>query len=200
MWSLSDYRSVFVAVGLIGVIVCCVPSVMLFARLPAGEKFSELCVLGPGHMAEGYPFSVRENESYSVYVGVGNHMGASVSYEVCVKFRNSSEPLPNATSGVSSSLPVLYRYRVFLGDEGVWEKSLDFSLLDVRFDGNVSSVGMLNVNGVVSDVGKVESWDNETKGFYYQVFVELLQYDVTTNSFGFDNRFVSLWLNVTQSF
>ncbi len=44
MWSLSDYRTVFVAVGLIGVLVCCVPSVMLFARLPAGEDvFGVVC-------------------------------------------------------------------------------------------------------------------------------------------------------------
>ena len=200
MWALNDYRTVFVAVVLIGVLVCWVPSVMLFARLPGGEKFSELYYLGPGHMAEGYPYNVRENVSYLVYLGVGNHMGDSAFYEVCVKFRNSSESLPNATSGEASSLPVLFVYRVFLGDGAVWEGALNFSLLNVGFDGNVSSVGRLDVNGLVSDVNKVESWDNASSSFAYQVFVELWRYDVAASSFGFDNRFVSRWLNVTQSF
>jgi len=200
MWSLNDWKAVFVAVGLIGVLGFSLFSVVLFARGPPGEVFSELYALGPGHMAEGYPFNVSEGGSYMVYLGVGNHMGSSVYYEVCVKFRNSSESLPNATSGESSSLPVLYRYRVFLGDGGVWEAPLNFSLLNVGFDGNVSSVGRLDVDGVVSDVNKIAMWDNETKGFYYQVFVELWRYDVTTSRLGFDNRFVSLWLNVTQGF
>ena len=200
MLSLNSYKTIFMAVGLIGVVVCCVPTVMRLAPPVGGETFSELYALGPGHMAEGYPFNVSAGGSYMVYLGVGNHMGSSVYYEVDVKFRNSTESLPNATSGESSSLPALYRYRVFLGDGSVWEAPLNFSLLNVAFDGNASSVGRLDVDGVVSDVNKVASWDNETKGFYYQVFVELWRYNVTTRSIAFDSRFVSLWLNVTQSF
>lgn len=200
MWSLNDWKAVFVAVGLIGVLGFSLFSVVLFARGPLGEVFSELYALGPGHMAEGYPFNVSVGGSYMVYLGVGNHMGGSVYYEVDVKFRNSTDRLPNATSGEASALPVVYRYRVFLGDGGVWEAPLNFSLLNVGFDGNVSSVGGLDVNGVVVDVSKVSFWDNETQGFYYQVFVELWRYNVTTSSFGFDSRFISLWLNVTQSF
>ena len=200
MWSLNDWKAVFVAVGLIGVLGFSLFSVVLFAPAPAGEVFSELYALGLEHMAEGYPFNVSAGGSYMVYLGVGNHMGSSVYYEVDVKFRNSTELLPNATSGEASPLPVLYKYRVFLGDGGVWEAPLDFSLLNVGFDGNVSSVGGLDVNGVVVDVGKVSLWDNGTQGFYYQVFVELWRYNVTTSRLGFDSRFISLWLNVTQSF
>jgi hypothetical protein len=95
---------------------------------------------------------------------------------------------------------VLFVYRVFLGDGDVWEAALNFSLLNVGFDGNVSSVGRLDVNGLVSDVNKEESWDNASSSFAYQVFVELWRYDVAGSSFGFDNRFVTRWLNVTQSF
>ena len=200
MWSLNDWKVVFVAVGLIGVLGFSLFSVALFARAPAGEVFSELYVLGPGHMAEGYPFNVSAGGVYMVYLGVGNHMGGSAYYEVDVKFRNSTESFPNATSGEASPLPVLFRYRVFLSDGNVWEAPFSFSLLDVGFDGNVSSVGRLDVNGVVVDVEKVSLWDNETQGFYYQVFVELWRFNVTTSRLGFDNRFVSLWLNVTQGF
>jgi hypothetical protein len=200
MWSLNDWKVVFVAVGLIGVLGFSLFSVVLFARGPPGEVFSELYVLGPGHMAEDYPFNVSQGGSYMVYLGVGNHMGGSAYYEVDVKFRNSTDRLPNATSGEASPLPVVYRYRVFLGDGGVWEAPLNFSLLNVVFAGNVSSIGKFDVNGVVVDVGKVSLWDSENQGFFYQVFVELWRYNVTTSSLGFDSRFIGLWLNLTQSF
>jgi hypothetical protein len=127
-------------------------------------------------------------------------MGGSSYYEVDVKFRNSTDRLPNATSGEASPLPVLYRYRAFLGDGGVWEAPLRFSLLDVVFGGSFCYVGKLSVNGVVVDVKKASSWDSVNEGFYFQVFVELWRYNVTMGSLGFDSRFVSLWLNVTQSF
>jgi hypothetical protein len=200
MWSLNDWKAVFVGVGLIGVLCFSLFSVVLFAHEPVGEVFSELYILGPGHMAEDYPFSVSQVGVYMVYLGVGNHMGGSAYYEVDVKFRNSTEPLPNATSGEASPLPVVYRYRVFLGDGGVWEAPLNFSLLDVGFAGDVSSVGKLDVNGVVVGVDKASLWDSNSSGFYYQVFVELWRYNVTTSSLGFDRRFVGFWLNVTQTF
>ena len=200
MWSLNDWKVVFVAVGLIGVLGFSLFSVVLFAQGFPGEVFSELYALGPGHMAEGYPFNVSNGVVYMVYLGVGNHMGGSTYYEVDVKFRNSTEPLSNATSGEASPLPIVYKYRVFLGDGNVWEAPLSFSLLDVGFDRNVSSVGRLDINGVVVDVGKVSLWDSENQGFYYQVFVELWRYNMTSSSLRFDSRFIGLWLNVTQSF
>ena len=201
MWSLNDWKVVFVAVGLIGILVFSLFSVVLFARAPAGEVFSELYVLGSGHMAEGYPFNVSSGGVYMVYLGVGNHMGGSSYYEVDVKFRNSTDRLPNATSGEESPLPVLYRYRVFLGDGGVWEAPLRFSLLNVvGSEGSFCYVGKLDVNGFVVDVKKAASWDGVNEGYYFQVFVELWRYNVTMGSLGFDGRFVSLWLNVTQSF
>jgi hypothetical protein len=200
MLSLSTYKTAFIAIVFIGVFICCIPSVMLFVHSSGVETFSELYALGPGHMAYDYPYDVQANVHYSVYLGVGNHMGKSVYYEVRVKFRNSTEPLPNATTSESSSLPVLYKYRVFLSDGDVWEAPLNFTLLDVAFEGNVSSVGRLGINGVIIDVAKMVSWDNATGGFYYQVFVELWRHNVTSNSFGFDNRFICLWLNLAQSF
>lgn len=200
MLPLNSYKTIFAAIGLIGIIACCVPSVMLFTRLPGGERFSELYALGSRHMASDYPYNVYANVTYLVYLGVGNHMGNSAYYEVCVKFRNSTEPLPNATSGESSPLPILYRYRVFLAGGDVWEAPLNFSFSNAAFDGGMCSVGRLDINDFVFDVNKVTSRDNETNGFYYQLFVELWRYNTTNNSFSFDNRFITLWLNVTQSF
>jgi len=197
VWSLNDHRTVFMAVGLIGVLVCCVPSVMLFARLPGGEKFSELYVLGPGRMAEGYPYNVRENESYLVYVGVGNHMDSSSYYVVYVKFRNETEPLPNATSGTPSILAPLFEYRLFLPDGQSTEVPLSFSFSGISFFDNQSTVRGLVLNGVQSNVDKHVLWDAADSGYYYQLFFELWIYDKAADMFVFHNRFVSRWLNVT---
>jgi hypothetical protein len=187
------------SVGLIGVMVFAVPSILAFVRLPGGERFSELYVLGPGHMAEDYPFNVRENESYLVYVGVGNDMGSSTYYVLYVKFRNETEPLPNATADVPSVLAPLYEYRLCLEDGRSGEVLLTFMFSNVSFSGGKSAVGNLTVNGVASGVDKFVSWNAGDSGYYYQLFVELWIFDRASNGFSFHNRFVSLWLNMTAS-
>lgn len=198
MWTLDEYRRVFYAVGVIGVVACCVPGIMAFVHLSGGEAFSELYFLGQGHMAEGYPFNVSAGVDYLVYLGVVDHLGGAEYYEVYVKLRNSSEPLPNATLAEPSPLPVLYTYRVFLKDGQSWEGALSFGFENVVFEGNVSVVGEVSVNGAVVPMDKVAAWDGENSGYYYQFVVELWLYDATSRSFGYHNRFVSLWLNMTE--
>lgn len=199
MWSLRDWRNVFLAVGLIGVIVFSLPSALVLVRLPAGERFSELYLLGPGHTAEGYPFNVTASGDYVVYMGVGDHLGSSAYYEVILKLRNSSEALPNATSGVPSPLPALYSYEVFLTDGQTWDGALNFSFADAMFGENVSSVGTMRINDAWVDVNKGAAWDNANNGYFYQLMVELWLYDAKSDEFAFHNRFVTLWLNLTSA-
>jgi hypothetical protein len=194
---LEDYKIVFATVGLIGVLLFASPTLGLVVHLPGGEKFSELWVLGPGHMAEDYPFNVRAGENYLVYVGVGNHMGSSTYYVVYVKFRNETEPLPNATTGAPSVLAPLYEYRMFLKDGGNSDVPLNFSFSNVSFSGNQSAVGSLTINGVPFIVDKSVSWDVVNSGYYYQLFIELWIYSAESDDFQYHNRFVSRWLNVT---
>lgn len=196
--NLGEYRAVFTVGGLILILVASAPTVSLFFPLSReGERFSELWVLGPGHMAEDYPFNVRADLSYFVYVGVGNHMGSSKYYSVVVKFRNQSEPLPNATAGTPSPLPPLYEYRVFLEDGESWEISVTFSFSGVSFSDNQSLVEVFKVNELAFGVDKVALWDAESDGYYYQVFIELWIYNTESDRFQYHNRFVYLLLNMT---
>jgi hypothetical protein len=197
--NLEDYRVVFSAVGLIGVLLLASPALSLVLRLPGGEKFSELWVLGPGHMADDHPFNVTESENYLVYVGVGNHLGSSAYYALYVKFRNETEPLPNSTAETPSVLAPLYTYRMFVQDNGSSEVPLTFSLSNVSFSDNQSTVGNLAINGVSFAVDKPVLWDAENSGYYYQVFIELWIYEPVSNVFSYHNRFVSIWLNMTAS-
>ena len=196
---LEDYKVIFVAVGLVGILLFASPGLALVLHLPAGEKFSELYILGPRHMAEDYPFNVTEGVNYLVYVGVGNHMGSSTYYVVYVKFRNETEPLPNATTGTPSVLAPLYAYRLFLRDNETSEFPLTFSFSSVSFSDNQSTVGNLVINGIQHSVSNSVLWDAGYSGYYYQVFVELWIYNVESDAFTFHNRFVSRWLNMTAS-
>ena len=196
---LEDYKVVFAAVGLVGVLLFASPALSLVAHFPEGEKFSELWILGPGHMAEDYPSNVRENESYLVYLGVGNNLGSSTYYIVYLKFRNETEPLPNATTGAPSSSPSLYEYRVFLQDRQSWEQPLTFSFSRVSAAQNRSVVEGLTVNGVTLGVDKPAVWNDGNNGYFYELFMELWIYNVASDVFQFHNRFVGLWLNVTAA-
>jgi hypothetical protein len=197
MLSLSDWKVVFVVVGFAGVLLLASPALSTVLHLPGGEKFSELWVLGPSHMAEGYPFNVSVGENYMVYVGVENHMGASAYYGVQLKFRNETEDLPNETVATSSPLPMLYEYRVFLQDGQTWEQPLTFSFARVSVMDNRSVVGGFKVNGVTLDVDKPAGWDSEKNGYFYELFMELWIYNGTPDAFQYHNRFVGLWLNMT---
>jgi hypothetical protein len=197
MWKIDDYKMVFASVGLIGVLLFASPTLGSFLPWPSGEKFSELWVLGPGHMAEDYPFNVRAGEDYMVYVGVGNHMGCSAYYVVYVKFRNQTEALPNATAATPSPLSRLFEFRFFVEDGENWEVPLRFSFANVSFSENRSIVGSLVINGMVFDVNKLACWDIENSGYYYQLFMELWIYS-EVEGFEFHNRFVGLWLNLTS--
>jgi hypothetical protein len=194
---LEDCRVVFVAVGLVGILLLASPVLGLIVHSPGGERFSELWLLGSGHMAEDYPFNVTGGANYVVYVGVGNHMGSSSYYDVRVKFRNQNEPLPNITAGTPSPLPSLYEYRLFVEDCRTWESPLAFSFSNVSLMGNQSMVGSLRINDVDFSVEKMASWDEENAGYYYQLFFELWVYNVESDRFTFHNRFASLWLNMT---
>lgn len=195
--SLGDFKLLYGASCVLLGLIILSPTVALVVRLPGGEKFSELYILGPGHMAEGYPFNVSVNSVYRVFVGVGNHMGGLEDYVVYVKFRNQTESLPDSVNGTASGLGPLFEYRVALGDASVWEREVSLSYEGISRYGNFCRVSNVVVDGFSVGVDKVMSWNNVTHGFYGQLFFELWRYNDTASAFDYHNRFVGIWLNFT---
>ena len=194
----QDYSTLFLVSSLAFVLLAASPALSIVVSFPrGGERFSELWLLGSNHMAEDYPFNVRVGEQYSVFLGLGNHMGGSMYYAVYVKFRNQTQPLPNATVSMPSSLPSLCEFRAVVVDGGTWEKLVTFSVLEDSSYRNSSFVNRLVINDRVLRVNSSAIWDSEQKGFFYQLFFELWFYDVPSESFEFHNRFVGIWLNMT---
>lgn len=173
------------------------PTLAMVVRLPSGETFSELWILGPGGMAEDYPFNVREHEVYNVSLGVANHMGGLEYYRVFVKFRNQTEPLPDSVNGTASSLDPIFEYRIFLEDGEFLEKEFLFLFDGVYFEGNLCRISNLMLSDYVMNVNKTAAWDEENKGYYFQLFFELWIYNATISDFQYHNRVVWLWLNMT---
>jgi hypothetical protein len=196
---LEEYKLIFIAVGLIGVLLIATPALSVVVHLPSGERFSELYVSDSERMAENYPYNVAAGENHSVYVGVGNHVASSAYYVVCVKFRNETDLLPNRTAGIPSPVQLLYEYRFLIQDGEVWESLLPFSVSDASVTVNESLIKMLTINGVAFNVDKPATWNPNSNVFYYSLLLELWMYDVQSNSVQYNNRFVDVHLNLTRS-
>lgn len=195
--SMGDFKLLYVASCVLLGLVILSPTVALVVKLPEGERFSELYVLGLGHMAEDYPFNVSANSVYSVFLGVGNHMGGLEDYVVYVKLRNQTESLPDSVSGTPSDLGSLFEYRVALREGDVWEREVSFSFEGISRYGNSCRVSGLVVDGYSVAVEKVVAWNNQTSTFCCQLLFELWHFDGTVSAFEYHNRFIGIWLNAT---
>jgi hypothetical protein len=197
---IEEYRGLFMTGSLILILIVAAPTLGLFIRIPdSSEKFSELWLLGPTRKAEGYPSDVQVDESYLIYVGVANRLGRSAYYRVYVKLRNQTQPLPTASNSSPSMLPALYEFDMFIGDGEVWEKPLDFAVLEALTANDTMLLKSVRMNGFVFQVDEFSGWDGERRGFYYQLFFELWLYNTSSSSFQYHNRFVGIWLNMTGS-
>jgi hypothetical protein len=196
---LASYKLVFVVVGLIGALLIATPALADFIRLPGGEKFSELYLLGPDQKAANYPHNIAVGQSYSVYVGVGNQLGASAYYVLYVTLGNETDQMPKETLGTPSSLEPLYEYRFSIQNGMNWESLLDFSVSSASILEKNSQINTLQINGVSFNVDKPATWDSNSNMFKYQLLFELWIYNEHSGSFEFDNRHVNLQLNLTQT-
>jgi len=196
---LEGYKLIFVAVGIIGILLIATPALIDVISVPERETFSELYLLGPSHMAANYPFNIAVNRSYSVYAGVGNQLGNSAYYVLYVKFGNATDKMPNATLGTPSPLQPLYEYRFSLQNGKNLETLLTFSVSNATISGNNSQINTLQINGVAFNLEKPSRWNSNSTTFEYQLFFELWVYNEKTRSVDFNNRYVDLQLNLTRA-
>ncbi len=199
--NLQEYKAFFLVVtGILSLLVAS-PALQRLLVFPQTEFFSELWILGPNHSAENYPFNITRNHGYSVFLGVGNHLGYAAYYLIEVKFRNQTQPAANSSSRTSSSLPSLYNITAFVADKGEWEYPLTFSF-DYDLNTTLSRIEFysLKLNDALLDINNyTATWDPENNGFFGNLFFELWIFNATTRSFQYHERFVSLRFNMTSS-
>jgi len=199
---LSEYKTVFIIVGIIGVVLIALPGLESVVQFPSAgqEAFSELYLLGPGRTAEGYPSTIATSQVYWVYAGVGDHLGQMAYYTVSVKLLNATDSLPNATLSVPSPVAPIYEYKVVVVDNQTLESLFTFSFGNLTSTSNQTAVlGGLTVNGAQVTVNKPAAFDSTLGGYQYDLVFELWLYNSTTNSIQYHNRFVDLILNYPSS-
>ncbi len=196
---LEDYKLIFAAVGLIGVLLIASPAIAGVIPSPGREVFSELYLLGPEQMASNYPSNIAIGQNYSVYVNIGNHLGSSAYYIFYVKLANVTDELPNKTPGTPSPLQPLYEYRISIKDNAVWQWLLSFEVTDATISKTTSQINTLQINDKVLNVEKSAVWNSNSSKFSYNLFVELWLFNEQTGSVEFNNRYVSLQLNLNST-
>jgi hypothetical protein len=194
----------WVVVGVLALLVAS-PFLSRVLVYPRTEFFTELWILDADHKAENYPFNITRNQNYSIYLGIGNHLGYCAYYLVQVKFRNQTQPAPTSFGPIEnrspSSLPSLFNITAFVADEATWELPLAFSL-DYGYNVTVSRVLFYNLtlNNLVLDMRSyMTTWNSTNQDFYGNLFFEIWIYNNTTSNFQYHARFVNLRLNMTAT-
>ncbi len=198
---LRDLKLIYVAICLVLAVSILSPTFGRYISLPHGEPFSELWILGPNHLAEDIPFNVTSNQSSSIFLGITNHMGELQYYLVYAKIRNLTDPIPDVLNSTPTDLEPLAEYRVLLSENETWERPITFSIESVSFGENVSTISRLSIDGNSFIATKTIEFAqiNNVYGYFCELFFELWRYNSQISSFEFHNRFVGIWLNLTQS-
>jgi hypothetical protein len=202
--NLDEYRLTFIAVTAIIMLLVASPALSRLLVYPQTEFFTEMWLLGPNHTAEDYPYNVTSGQNYTIYLGLGNHLGYCAYYLVGVKFRNETQSGPSSFGPIEnhtpSSLPSLFNITAFVADEQNWELPVSFSF-DYGVSLDKSSVVFQNLtlnNQVLNLEGYVTAW-NATRSFFYGNLVfELWICDAHATALSYNGRFVDLKFNMTS--
>lgn len=89
------------------------------------EPFSELGILGPNMKIADYPRELSVNESFTLYLYVGNHEGKIAYYRILVKLGNRSSFI-NETTPMDA--PTIAIYERALMDNETWIHPINLSI------------------------------------------------------------------------
>jgi len=188
------YALFFVVLGMIILL----PTLFSVIPIPKGESFTELWLLQSHNQIETGKLSILQTRSYTVNLGVANHMGDPEYYRIYAKLRLPNEPLPNKTLELESPMEPLLEYRLFLRDNEIWNKEFSFSFGKISYEEKVASVSDLSLDVHTLKLNKIVPWDEARSGFYCQLFFELWVYNSTVSHFQYHNRYVSVWLQLVN--
>jgi len=197
--NLDQYRAAFLTITLVLALIAAAPIMNVTVSLPSpAEAFSELWVLGSNHTIAEYPLQMKVGSVGRLVLGIRNNMNYPVYYLLKAKFRNETQPFPDAIKGEPSPLPSLYEFRFFLENGKTWETWFNFSIRDASFSQESCLVKSIVVNGTPISMNVTSLLSPVKNGFYYQFFFELWLYDSKTQSLRYHERFVSIWTNIVQ--
>jgi Protein of unknown function (DUF1616) len=198
MMGFQDYKVLMLVFTAVLALFVASPALQRLLVYPQTEFFTELWILGPGHMAGGLPYNITRGESYNMFLGVSNHLGNCSYYSVQVKFRNLTQSGPDSFNRTPSSLTPLYSLNVFVADKETWELPVAFAF-DYSYDSASSTVNFnsLTFNGEALNLQGYRSMRNSTTSVVFGNLVfELWIYNDSTGGFQYHERYVDLKFNM----
>ena len=174
------------------------PTLFVTIPLPNSESFSEMWLLGDNNMIETGAFNILLTEPSTVYLGVANHMDKLEYYTVYVKLRNQSQALRETSPQLPSPIKSIFAYHLFLTNNEPWETPFTFSFETVSFEGNISRISTLSINGKEVSVNTTLARDTISGHFRCQILFELWIYNSTISGFQYHNRSVWFWINLIE--
>lgn len=201
----QQYKALFLVVTGVLALLVASPALQRILVYPQTEFFTEMWLLGPEHMAEGYPYNISRGQTYDLFLGLANRLGQCAYYVVEVKFRNATQSAPDSFNRTASSLQPLYSFNVFVADKESFELPLSFSFdyVNATFEVENEAISQVNFNNIVFNGASLNLkgcstvWDEEASRFFGNLIFELWIYNGATSAFQYHERFVDLKFNMT---
>jgi len=198
--ALQQYKTLLLVVTVVLALFVASPAIQQLVAVPQTTYFTELSIFGAYHNAT-YPYNITVGQSYPLYINVDHHLGSCAYYLIEVKFRNQTQSAPDSFNYTSSDMPSLGNISFCVANNQALELPIDISFqykLDLN---NTDQLDMQNiiVNGFSLSVSPTTTiaWDSQRIGYYGNLFFELWIFNDTANAFQYNQRYVSLWLNMT---
>jgi uncharacterized membrane protein len=199
--NLRNYKALFIVIFATLTLIVASPALQKVLISPRTDFFTALSLLGPTHIAEGYPYNIAQNTTYTTYIGLANNMGSCGYYLVEVKLRNETQPKADPLTRTSSSQPPLWNITAFVPDKQNWEYPLSFSFdYTNQTDNNTTSITFktLKLNDASIDLsGYTSTWNSTAHTYFSSLSFELWAYNTTTQNFQYNERFLNLQFNMT---
>ena len=194
--ALRKYKSLLLAVTAVSALLLVSPVLQQFLVVPQTDFFTELSLYGQYHNAT-YPYNVTAAQTYQLYLDVANHLDQDAKYIVEVKFGNETQSAPDSFNHTASTLPSLGNYSFSVSNNQTFELPITFSLQYI-LNSKVNQLNLQNItlSGRTETLSGAFAWDTQNRGFYGNLYFELWIFNDTTGSYQYNQRFVSLWLNL----
>ncbi|MGD6934623.1 MAG: DUF1616 domain-containing protein [Candidatus Bathyarchaeia archaeon] len=192
---LQKYRALILVVVAVLALVIASPLIEQYVSAPKTEPLTELAVLGPYHNAT-YPYNLTSGDVYPLYFIISNHLGAPADYKLEVKFRTPDQPGPDSFNHTASSLPPLTDFTFKVEDGDSLELRVDF-VFDYVVNSRAAVLDKLVVNGSSVDMDNLSvAWASKENAYLGNLFFELYLKDDSSGGFLYNQRYVSLWVNL----
>ncbi len=196
---LQKYKTLLLVVTVVLALFVASPAIKQLVAAPQTIPLTELSIFGAYHNAT-YPYNITVGQNYQLYLNVDNHLGSCAYYQIEVKFRNETQSAPDSFNDTNSNLPSLGDISFCVANNQALQLPITLSF-QYQVDGNNPNqldMQSIIVNGFSLSVSPTTiAWDPQNLGFYGNVFFELWVFNDSANAFQYNQRYVSLWLNMT---